>query len=98
MVGNEDGLYRVDVIEFEGGLWLVPEWLDNKAQGWTTPARIIRLDTIPHQRVEGMDYHFVVNVSIPKAILTGADPTTIDTEFPLIVRDMPGVRFSPTVH
>lgn len=98
MVGSEDGLFNVDVIEFEGGLWLVPQWLDNKAQGWTTPGRIIRLDTIPHQRVDGQAYHFVVNVAIPKAILQGDDPTKVATEYPLEVRDMPGCRFSGSVH
>lgn len=98
MVGNEDGLFSIDVIDYESGLWLVPEWLDNKAQGWTTPARIIRLDTIPHQRVEGQNYHFVVNVSIPKALLQGCDPSKVTTECPLEIRDMPEVRISPTSH
>lgn len=100
LVGNDHGLFTIDVIEYEGGLWLVTEWLDNKALGWTTPARIIRMDTIPHQiastRLHGED--FVVNVSIPKAILTGADPKSVETEIPLEVRDLPGIRFSASVH
>lgn len=98
-VGNESGLFKIDVIEFEGGLWLVTEWLDNKAQGWTTPARIIRMDTIPHQRAQqGSDVDYVVNISIPKALLSGCDPTTVETELPLEIRDLPGIRFSASVH
>lgn len=100
LVGSDTGLFTIDVIEFEGGLWLVTEWIDKKALGWTTPARIIRLDTIPHQVAQsGLNgANFVVNVSIPTAILHGADPTTVKTEHPLEIRDLPEIRFSSVVH
>ena len=36
MVGNSEGgqLFKCDVIEHQGLLWLVPEWLQNRAEGW----------------------------------------------------------------
>lgn len=98
-VGTDVSLIVMDVIEFEGGLWLVTEWLDNKAQGWTTPARIIRMDTIPHQLAHPSDsVDFVVNISIPIALLQGHDPSAIETECALDVRDLPGIRFSASTH
>jgi hypothetical protein len=102
LVGSDAGLLAIDVIEFDNGLWLVTEWLENRDIGWQTPARIIRMDTIPHQKCNPAPHNhganFVVNVSIPKAILSGADPTQAGSEFPLEVRDLPGVRVPSTTH
>jgi hypothetical protein len=35
------------VIEYEGKLWLVPEWLEGPTPGTRSPARIICLDGLP---------------------------------------------------
>ena len=42
-----------DGIERKGKLWLVPHWLDGKATRETTPARIIRFDSLPHDTFRG---------------------------------------------
>jgi hypothetical protein len=48
---SDDGaLYSVDTIEFEGKLWLVPEWLKGPAEGTETPARIICLYGLPTEK------------------------------------------------
>jgi hypothetical protein len=46
---KEDGgsLLLGDVIEYEGKLWLVPEWLAGPTAGTEVPARIICLDGMP---------------------------------------------------
>jgi len=46
---KEDGgaLFLGDVIEYEGKLWLVPEWLSGPTKGTECPARIICLDGLP---------------------------------------------------
>lgn len=99
LVANSEGLYSIDVIEFEGGLWLVPEWIDHITEGWTSPARIIRMDTLPYQRDTGLtDTDFVVNVTIPTELLDGKDPQSVKTDFPFEVRDLPEIRVSSVLH
>ena len=65
IVGGERA--TCDGIEWKGKLWLVPHWLDGKATGGTTPARIIRFDSLPHDTFRG---RYVVNYPIPKDFLT----------------------------
>jgi hypothetical protein len=48
---KEDGgeLTFRDAIEFEGKLWLVPEWLEGPTEGTRRPTRIICLTGLPMQ-------------------------------------------------
>ena len=77
-VRSDDGnTYLIDTIEHEGGLWLVPQWLETTFPNMQQPARIIRMDTLPHNHVG--DYLFDTNHKtysldglIPKAVLDGA--------------------------
>jgi hypothetical protein len=73
MLPNSDGMFTVDVIEHEGEFWLVPGWLDNKVEGWSKPVRIIRLNSVPHQKTLGGKYSdfLVASNAIPKAVLDG---------------------------
>jgi hypothetical protein len=69
---GEINRYKVDTIEYEGKMWLVPVWLDSETKGISMPARIICLDNLPHQKIqEGTDYHFVLNCPIPRSIVGG---------------------------
>src|ERR1700694_4313180 len=46
-VTTDDGnQLLVDTIEHDGGLWLVPCWLDTPYPGMSKPARLIRLDSL----------------------------------------------------
>jgi hypothetical protein len=59
LVGTENGtIVMIDTIEHEGGLWLVPQWLENPSQGVRSPRRIIRLDVLPYEATTfgGADY------------------------------------------
>jgi hypothetical protein len=76
-IGSDDGtIHKCDAIEHEGKLWLVPEWLDVPAQGVTKPRRIIRMDTLRHQRMKNPAYKldYVLNDYMPKAVLDGKAP------------------------
>jgi hypothetical protein len=43
----DDGeLLAADTIEYEGKLWIVPEWLAGPTKGTEMPARIICLDNL----------------------------------------------------
>src|SRR5262245_16770013 len=40
-------LIQGDTIEYEGKLWLVPEWLEGPTPGTERPSRIICVDDLP---------------------------------------------------
>ena len=79
MAGNDtDGtIYKIEAIEYDGKLWLVPRWLEVPARGVSMPARIIRFDNQPHQRLPDGDY--LLNGPIPKVLL---GPTTPKQQVP----------------
>jgi hypothetical protein len=75
MAGSDDGsIYQIDVIEHDNKLWLVPQWYDVPAQGVSKPARIIRMDTLPHQKPSGPHREYILNVPIPTALLNLPTP------------------------
>lgn len=67
--GKTSTIAKADVIEREGKLWFVPQWLDTPALGRRRPARIIRLDLMAHQFVPGLqglpNVELVVNEPLP---------------------------------
>jgi hypothetical protein len=70
MVGAGSDIFTVDVIEHEGKKWLVPLWLDNTDEGWSTPARIILLDLLKHQHVpSGKPADYILNDPVPINLL-----------------------------
>jgi len=69
--GPQPGMYRMDVIEHDDDLWLVPEWNDDRVCGVTMPARIVSLRTIPHGRLETPDVQFMVSSPVPWPVLEG---------------------------
>jgi hypothetical protein len=54
-----------DGIEWKEKLWLVPHWLEDKASGVSTPARIIRFESLPHQPFRD---GYVVTDPVPKEL------------------------------
>jgi hypothetical protein len=65
----------MDVIEYAGGFWLVPKWLDYPAQKVTKPVRIVSLATLPHQRGRASP-EFVVDGPVPKYVFDGRVPSS----------------------
>lgn len=73
---TKDGIYTVDVIEHAGEFWLVPEWIDNLAKGTSSPARIIRLNSVPHKKHLGAPIgDFWIPFGVPKALILGPYPS-----------------------
>ena len=69
--GDDGALYRVDTIEHEGKMWLVPSWLDNPVAGHRIPERLILLDVLPHQKTPDGPADFVLSPGIPKSVFDG---------------------------
>jgi hypothetical protein len=95
MVGNAEGgeLWKCDVIEHEGDLWLVPTWLENKDEGWMTPARIVRLTGLQFQTTAEGSWmgDYVLNEPIPKSLFEGRPPEQGEK---YVVVERPDIRVS----
>ncbi len=87
--GKNGEIHNVDVIEFEGQAWLVPEWIDHTGEKVTMPARIILLDVIPHSRGEASP-QFVVDGPIPKSVFSGIVPPALEAQY--VVIEGPDIR------
>lgn len=91
-VGTDRGTVdTVDTIQHDGGLWLVPMWLELPSRGVRQPMRIIRLDVLPIQEAGGLpgcDY-FLASGCIPKDILECRTPAEQATGF--VVIDSPEI-------
>lgn len=98
IVMMEDGeLHVIGGVDFEGAIWLVPEWLAFQSQGYTKPERMIRLDRFQFQAFvppakgpgpfAGAD--FAIPGPLPKALFYG--------EIPQQLKDTPGVRIAPDI-
>lgn len=91
MVIAGTSIAKMDVILHEGRHWLVPNWYENKDEGWRTPERIVLLDAIPHDHLpQNRDWQFVVNAPVPKELFFDADPSKAGKQY--VVRLMPGFR------
>jgi hypothetical protein len=85
----EDGgdLLQCDTIEYEGKLWLVPEWLEVPTQRMTMPTRIIGLDRSLFQKPSPkypVDYF--LSCPLPKAVFYGQIPTELKEQVVVIER------------
>jgi hypothetical protein len=95
--GKGGGIYRMDVIEFQGRNWLVPEWLDYKDAKVSMPVRIVCLDLLPHQTSNSSEYQFVVSGPIPKSVVEGRAPPELAKQY--LVIEKPDIRLPiRTVH
>lgn len=59
------GLFIGDVIEHQGKLWLVPEWLAGPTKGTARPARIICLEGLPLSKPNPQQDHADWALSTP---------------------------------
>lgn len=78
VIEGESAFRSMDTIQYEGKMWLVPEWLDIEK---TKPARIILLDVLPHQKTLFAVNDFALNDPIPKAVLNGKIPSKIANKY-----------------
>ncbi len=86
------GIFLIDTIEYDGKMWLVPDWLEAPSEGWKTPARIILLDSLYHQPFpSGSRYDFLLKLPMPKDVFEGRIPKELEGEF--VVKERPDVKF-----
>jgi hypothetical protein len=72
-IRKEDGQEFIgSIIEYEGKLWLVPEWLEGPTAGTRCPARIICTDGLSLTKAaSGSPADFVLAMPLNKDILEG---------------------------
>lgn len=78
-----------DAIEYQGGIWLVPYWLDHPTLKVRKPIRIVRVDLLGLQQMNGFkDCHYgVPPMSLSKAVLDGR----AQSEKPIEVVESPDI-------
>lgn len=82
-VGSE--IHTMDTIEYEGGFWLVPNWILSPDDQYMKPLLIVSLATIPHtESPEGVEPRFVVNSPIPKSVFQGVIPEGKEGQFVIV--------------
>ena len=82
-------ILEMNAIEFEGQLWLVPEWLENQDERWSTPTRIIALDPSQYQGSSSSG-RYIVSRPIPKSVLAGRVPPELAGRYRVVER--PDIR------
>lgn len=93
-----DGIYTVDTIEYEGSLWLVPEWIDGTpSEGYSKPVRIIRMPPL-QQAGPSVSADYVVSYPLPKAVLEGKIPTELANVYDVIENPQIVIEKPPTLH
>lgn len=87
LVGSDDGaIYKIDTIEHEGVLWLVPEWVLVRDPEGQEPARAIRLTGLEFEEISHSEANYLVKHSIPKSVLFGPGLPEASSGFVVVVR------------
>jgi hypothetical protein len=100
LIFEEDGVMGdCPAYEYEGAIWLVPNWIPFPNEGYTKPERMIRLDQFRFQKHDppvggtgpfaGADYS--INDPLPKMLLTGELTPQLKSRY--VVLDKPDAKF-----
>jgi hypothetical protein len=81
-------IIRVDTIEHEGKLWLVPKWLVSPVEGVQRPERIVRMDLLQRQkttlRKDGKSADYLLNIPMPESVLLGLFQHGKDSKYEVV--------------
>ena len=88
---GDNKIFNCDTISHEGRMWLVGEWLESPNEGWTTPARLVCLDLLQHQKSDGSSTDFVLSHPIPKSVFDGQIPTGQEDLY--LIMENSGIRY-----
>lgn len=87
LVGSDDGkILKIDTIEHEGALWLVPEWVEVINPAGQEPKRAIRLTGLDFEDCPTPAADYLLKRSIPKHVLNGTTPPEKATGFVVVDR------------
>jgi hypothetical protein len=75
-VEGEGQIYQCGAIDYEGEIWIVPEWLPAPDEGFARPERIVLL----------RQFHATINVPVPKALFVGPIPPEIKARYVVVER------------
>ena len=76
-IAEEPHIVTADTVEHEGKLWIIPLWFGSPEVRYRWPARIIRIDSLPHTRTQTspdgrrLPADFVLTYPVPRAVLEG---------------------------
>lgn len=75
---NSGKLFIIDSIEIDGGVWIVPKWLNYQAEGTKKPERIILMPKEILQRTpDNSRYQFLATQPLPAILETAASESEI---------------------
>jgi len=86
---GEPAYVFIDTIEYEGGLWLVPSWIEKPHEGYKTPERIVLMEKYL-QAPPGIPADFVLGY--PLSIEEGADQVPPEAITGPVVKNLPDTR------
>ena len=70
LVVDSNGIHTndfMDVIEYDGKFWLVPDWLDNSDRTMSRPTRIVSMEKLRHSRTPGANPEYPNSFSTAKS-------------------------------
>lgn len=86
---DEGHFHLVDTIWHDNAWWLVATWLQDPSTGHKTPERIVRLDGLRYQEVQGQAYRFVLSSAIPIAVFEGTPHEGYEVAYFPVLVDIP---------
>jgi hypothetical protein len=93
---SSGSLFHLDAVEIEGTIWFVPDWIENIAEQWKAPVRIVSVAHLEHQKMSGGPFAelvaIVVNEPLSKAILDGQMKPDRDSRYSVV--ESPDIRIS----
>jgi len=100
MISDEQSMFPIATIQYQGKLWFVPRWLVNDHEGWQTPTHIICPDNVQLQDLRGKGFHydFGLTAPIPKPVFDRLCQGKPVSGWTVIQR--PPIRFpkQPSIH
>jgi len=87
---DEGYVNQCDAIEYEGEIWLVPEWLVHNGLGSLRPARLIRVRGHPIQKPDPTSDQMVLNYTLATDVLTGRARPAPESE--IVVIEAPDIE------
>jgi len=94
MITDGRGIFPVPTVEYQGKLWLAPQWIVSDPPGYKMPAYIISLENLAIQDLRQMpnsQADYAVGEPIPRSVLEGRASPEEAIKYPTAVR--PPLRF-----